>query len=276
MESLPIGNAPKNGTAWLLKCKEQVQCVASINDSPFLSKCKQKSLLLTSGIGYCRKIGNGRNIRWGRATKWVYCARASQSRGPLWSGRILNNDIMQAVQALKRTRGDQAKIERVFETRVYRLLKSDLLALLQELHRQDECHLALKVFDVVRKEIWYKPDLSLYASVMMVQKRNNLMEKVDSVFEELKKEPLQPDTKAFTRMLATLLRMGLPHHAIETYELMKQTQCKMDQYTFAVLIKGLKRLRQPDLADAITKEYSEFLNDPMDLLKDTTQYIVIS
>lgn len=268
--------APSNATASRLRCEGQVQCVASTSDSFFLSNCKQKRFLLTSGMGACGKIVNRRKIGWDTTTKWVYCANASQSRGPLWRGRVLNNDIMQAVQAMKRARGDQAKIERVFETRVNRLLKSDMLALLQELHRQDECLLALKVFDVVRKEIWYKPDLSLYASVMNVLKRNNLMEEMDSVFEELKKEPLQPDTKAFTKMLATLLRMGLTHHAIETYELMKQHQCKMDQYTFAVLIRGLKRLREPDLADAITKDYRDFLNDPMDLLKDATQDIVIS
>lgn len=126
------------------------------------------------------------------------------------------------------------------------------------------------MFNVVWKEIWYKPNLSLCVSIIMALKRNNLMEKVDSVFEQLKKEPLQPDTKAFTWMLATFLRVGLTHHTIETYELMKQIQCKMDQYTFVVLINGLKRLRQPDLADTITKEYREFFKDPMDLLKDTT------
>ncbi|KAH9321006.1 hypothetical protein KI387_015645 [Taxus chinensis] len=313
------------------------------NASVLLSEFKQKGL----GLCFCEKNGNGRNLRWGRKMqmklkmKGVYCSKASQPRGPLWHGRVLSTEVMQAVQAMRRARGDHLKIQRVFDTTVSRFVKADLLAVLQELHRQNECHLALmissslakplhkimyrteinlnlkliqlyqadgvispqltrqedygrygallggmelhqnkldykQVFDIVRKEIWYKPDLSLYVSVISALKKNNLLEKVDPLFEELKKESLQPDTNAFTRLIATFLRVGLPQYAIETYELMKQTKCKMDDYTFAVLIKGLQRLREPDLADVVIKEYREFLNDPMGFLKDTTQDALIS
>jgi len=87
----------------------------------------------------------------------------------------------------------------------------------------------------------------------------------------LEKEGLQPDTKAFTQLLTTFLRVGLPQNAMETYYLMKQSGCKMDEYTFKVLINGLQSLGELDLAVAISREYKQFLDGYMGFLKDGTK-----
>ena len=47
---------------------------------------------------------------------------------------------------MKRAKVDPDKIDRILETRVSLLVKVDMLVVLKELERQDECHLALKVF----------------------------------------------------------------------------------------------------------------------------------
>lgn len=215
-------------------------------------------------------------LQWWKRRQNVCSLRSSQSRGPLWRGRVLNNDSMQAVQAMKRAKGDPDKIDRIIETRVSRLVKVDILAVLKELQRQDECHLALRVFDVVRKEVWYKPDLFLYAAMIRTLKRSNLIEKIKPLFAELEKECLLPDTRAFTHLLSTFLRVGLPQNAIETYYLMKQSGCKMEEYTFKVLINGLQSLGELDLAVAISKEYNQFLDGYMGFLEDGTQDTLIT
>ena len=69
----------------------------------------------------------------------------SQNRKQLQRGRSLSIEAIQAVQSLKRAKGDGASLERVFESKVRRLLKLDMMAVLQQLLYQNECLLALKV-----------------------------------------------------------------------------------------------------------------------------------
>eukprot|EP01018_Ginkgo_biloba_P007466 Gb_18854 [translate_table: standard] len=240
---------------------------------------KEKSLDFHTGERFVEiSAMNGKDWRLKRWTQMhIVCSlRASQARGPLWRGRVLSNESMQTVQAMKRAKGDEDKIEKVFQAKVSRLVKADLLSVLAELQRQDECDLALRVFKVVRQEMWYKPDLSLYAQMIMFLKRNSLVEEVELLFAELKKERLQPDTKAFTKLQDTFLRSGMPQNAVETYELMKQSGCNMDEYGFTVLIKGLERLGEPDLAEAVRKEFVQFLDGSMEFLKDSAQEIATS
>lgn len=250
----------------------QTHAVAAV----WLCKCKDKGQGFETGERLLEISGRIEGLQWWKRRQNVCSLRSSQSRGPLWRGRVLNNDSMQAVQAMKRAKGDPVKIDRIIEARVSRLVKVDMLAVLKELERQDECHLALKVFDVIREEVWYKPDLSLYAAMIRTLKRNNLTEKIKPLFAELEKECLQPDTRAFTHLLSTFLRVGLPQNAMETYYLMKQSGCKMEEYTFKVLINGLQSLGEFDLAVATTKEYKQFLDGYMGFLEDGTQDTLIT
>ena len=65
-----------------------------------------------------------------------------------------------------------------------RLLKSDLLATLRELLRQDHYALALRAFSAVRFE-YNNPDLSLYADVATAHARNKMVEDLDRLICDL-------------------------------------------------------------------------------------------
>ena len=54
-------------------------------------------------------------------------------------------EVVEVVQALKRTKGDETKIAEIMEGKGARLMKSDLLAVLEELQRQGMWFLAHKV-----------------------------------------------------------------------------------------------------------------------------------
>eukprot|EP00252_Welwitschia_mirabilis_P009998 TRINITY_DN2300_c0_g1_i3.p1 TRINITY_DN2300_c0_g1~~TRINITY_DN2300_c0_g1_i3.p1 ORF type:complete len:196 (+),score=37.28 TRINITY_DN2300_c0_g1_i3:166-753(+) len=179
-------------------------------------------------------------------------------RGPLFKGRILSSDAMQAVQSMKRAKGDVKKLDHVFETRVSRLLKVDLLALLKELRRQRECNLALRVFDTVRKESWYKPDIQLYISIISMLHENNFPESIELLYADLKEEYAEANTKDLTQLIMLFLRIRMPQKAMEIYDLMKHQRCQLEEYTFQVLIKGLRRLNEDELADAVTKDFQQY------------------
>lgn len=84
----------------------------------------------------------------------------SKNRKPLQRGRMLSIEAIQAVQALKRANpllpppspsssstssSTSAQLDRVIDSKFRRLLKFDMVAVLRELLRQNECSLALKV-----------------------------------------------------------------------------------------------------------------------------------
>jgi len=80
-------------------------------------------------------------------SKHVVCGLRDKNRPrkPLWRGRIMTTEAIQAVQALKRAnKYNQDNLDHVYITRVSRLLKDDLLAALKELQRQNEYELAIK------------------------------------------------------------------------------------------------------------------------------------
>uniref|UniRef100_A0A7N2KQC0 Uncharacterized protein n=1 Tax=Quercus lobata TaxID=97700 RepID=A0A7N2KQC0_QUELO len=109
-------------------------------------------------------------------TKDPQIIQAGVTHGKIW---IAINAIQTLKQAHKSfsTTPDYSPI-------LFRLLKSDLLATLRELLRQDHCVLALHAFSAVRSE-YNNPDLSLYADVATALARNRMVEDLDRLICDL-------------------------------------------------------------------------------------------
>lgn len=77
----------------------------------------------------------------------------SKNRKPLQKGRNLSSEAIQAIQALKRARrhGGEGELvaggplDVVIESKIRRLVKFDMMAVLGELQRQNEAFLSLQV-----------------------------------------------------------------------------------------------------------------------------------
>lgn len=63
----------------------------------------------------------------------------------MWRSRVLSTEAIQVVHSLKLAKASPAKLDEVFCGRLSRLLKADLVDTLEELQRQNELDLALKV-----------------------------------------------------------------------------------------------------------------------------------
>lgn len=78
--------------------------------------------------------------------RWVVTMRdRTNNPRPLQKGRNLSIEAIQTVQALKRAQKHHHSLEQAFNFKFRRLLKLDMMAVLRELLRQNECLLALKV-----------------------------------------------------------------------------------------------------------------------------------
>ncbi|OVA08803.1 Pentatricopeptide repeat [Macleaya cordata] len=204
----------------------------------------------------------------------ITCGLRSGPRKSLWRSRVLSTESIQAVQSLKLARSTD-KLEEVFSSRVSRLLKEDLIATLTELQRQNEWELALKVFEFVRNELWYKPDLSLYSDMIYMFGKNKLIETAEDLFFKLKKEGLKPDTRTCTEMIGAFLQVGMVEKAMETYRSMKESGCAPDKLTLTILIRNLEKAGEEELASTVKKDCEEYVDSPEKFLEEVGRKYVL-
>ncbi|MBA0628068.1 hypothetical protein Godav_022848 [Gossypium davidsonii] len=158
------------------------------------------------------------------------------NRGPLVKGRILSTEAIQAIQSLKRAQRNSSSTATVTPLpSLSRLIKTDLLAALRELLRQDQCALAVHVLSTVRSE-YPPPDLSLYADVVVALARNHLRDEIDGLIEEIGSIECD-DEKALENGVGSRKRVG--------------------EYVVKVLSKGLRRFGEVDLALEVEREFGE-------------------
>ncbi|XP_009767793.1 protein THYLAKOID ASSEMBLY 8, chloroplastic-like [Nicotiana sylvestris] len=195
----------------------------------------------------------------------------SKNRKPLQKGRNLSIEAIQAVQALKRAKQNgESALEQVFNSKITRLLKNDLIAVLRELIRQNQCLLALKVFEEVQTEISYRPQLKLYAEMVSCLGSNGFLEEIKYLIMALKMDSsLPPDIEGFYALLESLLKFNLSSLALEVFYLMKLRGCDPDKLTFKLLINGLESNEETDLSAFVRQEAEKYYGHSLNFLDET-------
>ncbi|KAJ9559646.1 hypothetical protein OSB04_004806 [Centaurea solstitialis] len=184
------------------------------------------------------------------------------NRGPLHKGRTLSIEAIQAVQSLKRSNRSNPTATNnndVVSKTLSRLVKSDLIATFNELIRQDQFDLALKVFSAVRSEFWYKAELSLYAKLVTAMASKGMENEIVSLIVDLDPTAVvEADSKGLITLIKALLAADMAESTVRIYEMMKAGgwRCKTatDEYVGKVLSRGLRRLGKKKVADEIDLE----------------------
>ncbi|KAL2456871.1 Vacuolar sorting protein 9 (VPS9) domain [Forsythia ovata] len=198
----------------------------------------------------------------------ISCGLRNGHRKPMWRTRVLSTEAIQAVQSLKLAQKSPSRLEQVFSNKLNRLLKADLLDVLAELQRQNELDLSLKVFNFVRKELWYEPDLTLFNDMLMMLGRNKMIEIAEQIFLELRNESLEPDTRTYTEMIGAYFKVEMVKKAVETYELMKASGSAPDKLTLTILIRNLEKVGEEALAATLKKECTEYFDYPEKFIEE--------
>ncbi|KAM4096403.1 hypothetical protein ACJW30_08G102700 [Castanea mollissima] len=173
---------------------------------------------------------------------------------------------------LKRLRSNSVRLDRFIRSHVSRLLKSDLFAVLAEFQRQDQVFLCMKLYDVVRKEIWYRPDMFFYRDMLMMLARNKNVDEAKRVWEDLKREEVLFDQHTFGDLIRAFSDSGLPSEAMEIYEEMRQSPDPPISLPFRVILKGL--IPYPELREKVKDDFLELFpgmvvyDPPEDLFED--------
>ncbi|KAK1282253.1 Pentatricopeptide repeat-containing protein [Acorus calamus] len=211
-----------------------------------------------------------------------------KNRRPIQKGRYLTTEAIQAVQALKRAATAETRttdggsssfsssstVKRVIDSKVRRLVKLDLVAVLNELLSQNEGLLALQVFEEIRKEYWYKPQFSVYVDMITVLASNGLYEKVKVLCSYLKSEDLEADIEGFNSVLVALMDFGITKTAMECFRLMKLVGCEPDESTFKILINGLELKGESNVSEFVREEAVSRFGPSLDFLNEEEEMVL--
>lgn len=168
---------------------------------------------------------------------------------------MIGKEALFVIQGVKRFKDDEEKLDKFVKTHVLRLLKMDMIAVLNELERQEEVSLAVKIFNVIRNEDWYTPDVYLYKDLIISLARRRKMEDAMQLWESMRKEGLFPDSQTYTEVIRGFLSDGSPADAMNVYEDMKKSPYPPEQMPFRILLKGL--LPHPLLRNRVKQDFEE-------------------
>lgn len=192
----------------------------------------------------------------------------------------LGKEGLVITKELKRLQTDPVRLDRFVRSNVSRLLKSDLVSVLFEFHRQDNVFLSMKLYDIVRKEIWYRPDMFFYRDMLVMLARNKRVDETKRVWDDLKGEGVLFDQHTFGDIVRAYLDSGMPSEAMDIYEEMRQSPEPPLSLPFRVILKGL--IPYPELREKIKDDFLEVFPDmiiydpPEDLFDDHEKHDDVS
>ncbi|KAJ0244822.1 Pentatricopeptide repeat-containing protein [Hirschfeldia incana] len=160
-----------------------------------------------------------------------------------------------AAKELKRLQTKLVRLDRFISSHVSRLLKSDLVSVLAEFQRQDQVFLCMKLYDVVRREIWYRPDMFFYRDMLMMLARNRRVDETKQVWGDLKREGVLFDQHTFGDLVRAFLDNELPVEAMRLYGEMRDSPDPPLSLPFRVILKGL--VPYPELRERVKDDFLE-------------------
>lgn len=132
-----------------------------------------------------------------------------------------------------------------------------------------ECGCSAQVFEDIRREIWYKPQVLLYSDMIQVFGSNGFVEEVELLHLYLKNETnLKPEVEGFNALLRALLGLSFIELAMECYCLMKQVGCEPDRSTFRILVNGLESMGETAASGIVRMDAQKFYGESLDFLEE--------
>ncbi|GER41908.1 pentatricopeptide repeat-containing protein [Striga asiatica] len=205
--------------------------------------------------------------------RYVITGAASSPSLSIWRRKKeMGKEGLMVAKELKRLQCHPVRFERFMKANVSRLLKSDLVAVLAEFQRQNLVSLSMKLYDVVRKETWYRPDMFFHRDMLMMLARNKKIDEAQTVWTDLKREGVLFDQHTFGDLIRAFLDSGLPDEAMRIYN--DEMRCSPDpplSLPYRVILKGL--IPYPELREKVKDDFLELfpgmiVYDPPEGLSD--------
>ncbi|GAB2218425.1 hypothetical protein Drorol1_Dr00001648 [Drosera rotundifolia] len=239
----------------------------------FLSTSSPKTLTLNHSLRFLSSYRRSNRRGVGGAGWGGGVGVASSPSLSIWRRKKeLGKEGLIVAKELKRLQSSPQRLDGYIRGSVSRLLKSDLVAVLAEFQRQDQVFLCMKLYEVMRKEIWYRPDMFFYRDMLMMLAKNKMVDEVKRVWADLKGEEVLFDQHTFGDIVRAFLDSGLPKEAMKIYDEMRQSPDPPLSLPYRVILKGL--VPYPELREKVKDDFLELFpgiivyDPPEDLFED--------
>ncbi|KAF7824580.1 pentatricopeptide repeat-containing protein [Senna tora] len=175
---------------------------------------------------------------------------------PVSSG--LQKNPRKDLSRILRTESAIRGVENKANSRKYKQLwPKAVLEALEEAIKELRWEAALKIFSLLRKQLWYEPRCQTYTKLLMMLGKCRKPEEASLLFEVMLSEGLKPTVDVYTALVSAYGQSGLLHKAFATVEDMKSvTDCNPDIYTYSILLRCCTKFHQFDLIEHILAEMS--------------------
>ncbi|XP_057722287.1 pentatricopeptide repeat-containing protein At5g48730, chloroplastic isoform X1 [Arachis stenosperma] len=183
----------------------------------------------------------GMDERTRRIAKEVERQKAQEARE---RKEIMNRKIasQKAVSVILRREATKAIIDsrrRKGPTNPKKLLPRTVLEALHERVTALRWESALKIFELLREQLWYRPNSGIYIKLIVMLGKCKKPEKARELFQAMIDEGCVLDCESYTALLSAYSRSGLLDKAFSLLEEMKCTpNCRPDVQTYSILIKS--------------------------------------
>ncbi|KDP45579.1 hypothetical protein JCGZ_17186 [Jatropha curcas] len=114
---------------------------------------------------------------------------------------------------------------------------------------------ALKVFELLREQLWYRPSPGMYIKLIVMLGKCKQPEKAHELFDAMIAEGCVVSRESYTALLSAYGRSGLLDEAFSLLEEMKNNpDCRPDVHTYSILIKSCLQVFAFDKAQELLSD----------------------
>lgn len=114
---------------------------------------------------------------------------------------------------------------------------------------------ALKVFELLREQLWYRPNPGIYIKLIVMLGKCKQPEKAGLLFQEFIDDGCDVNCEAYTALLSAYSRSGYFDEAFSILEIMKKTPyCQPDVFTYSILLKSCLQVQDFLKAKAVLSD----------------------
>ncbi|KAK1268912.1 Pentatricopeptide repeat-containing protein [Acorus gramineus] len=161
-----------------------------------------------------------------------------------------------AISIILRREATKANIERKRDKiNSKKLLPRTVLEALHDRIAALQWDSALKVFELLREQIWYTPNSGIYIKLMVMLGKCKQPQKAQWLFKSMIDDGLIVNRESYTALISAYSRSGLFDQAFSLLNQMKNTVgCDPDVYTYSILIKSCMHVHEFDKAEALLSD----------------------
>ncbi|XP_047339036.1 pentatricopeptide repeat-containing protein At3g53170 [Impatiens glandulifera] len=136
--------------------------------------------------------------------------------------------------------------------------------------REKQWESALKIFSLLRKQLWYEPRCQTYTKLLIMLGKCNQPKQVGLLFEIMRSDGIQPTIDVYTALIGAYGLNGFLDEAFFILDEMKSAaNCKPDVYMFSTLINCCIKSCRFDLIKGVLTEMSYLGIDCNDVTYNT-------